>query len=255
MPYITIRKAIKKLETAAIIELVYDACQKVHEYRINEKVNVKIVEDITIGTGSYQDHITEGSGSLISSSSYTNKKTTTIEKIKYEIANNPELGYWKQKGLTAKQASNWMNQFNLEFGVLIESLCYCRFEMVDNDRENSEPIADVMNWFFRMIERIGAYPKPKNYKSHRERQIEREKQRVDEIKRQAGQLKKLRQQALIAQAELDFEQILQDPKSDEYKQCLEKIPDMLKKPRKRGSISFVNAMKKAYCELNDLEMF
>lgn len=194
-----------------------------------------------------------GGQSLISSSSYSNK--TTTKDLDYIYKTNPEIGYWRQKGLTVKQINMWSKQFDLKNEEIIQNLCYCRFDMVDNDRENSETIKDVFNWFYRIVERTGTYPKPVNYKSHQEKLIEKEKERIAETKRQTAELKKVRQESIFAQQDLDFEKMMQNPESDEYKNCFEKIPSILKNPRKAGSISFINAIKKAYCELNDIELF
>lgn len=266
VPYGTVRKSLAALERYNCItrpkKIRIGQWQGMHIELLESGKEWNTLKGYLFNTlpGSLQNtqkggHSGGHSGGQASISSSSLKETTTIQKIENEISQNPELGYWRQKGLTPKQAHTWMNQFDLETGTLIESLCYCKFDMVDNDREKSEPINDVFNWFFRILERTGAYPKPTNYKSHRQKQIELEKQRVEELKHQAEQLKQLRQQAIIAQTELDFEQLLKDPESDEYKQCLEKIPDIIKKPNKRGSISFINAMKKAYCKLKDLELF
>jgi hypothetical protein len=194
-----------------------------------------------------------GGHTFISSSSY--KKTTTIKNFEHEFLNHPELGYWRQKGLKFKQINNWTQEFDLDHHDLIQFLCYCRYDMVENDKEKTESIKNVFNWFYRIIERSGSYPPPANYKSHQEKKIEREKARAEQLKAQLAELKKARKEALQAQRELDFEQMLEDPESQEYQQCHNRIPDIVKSPRKRGTISFATAMKKAYCEINDIELF
>jgi len=42
MPYITVRKAIVRLEMLDIIKLKYDKCLKSYEYSLNPKVNIKL---------------------------------------------------------------------------------------------------------------------------------------------------------------------------------------------------------------------
>ncbi len=54
---------------------------------------------------------------------------------------------------------------------MIQYLCYCRFEMVDLGMEESKPVKNVFNWFFKILERTGSYSKPKGYKSYWEKQI------------------------------------------------------------------------------------
>jgi len=53
MPYITIRKAITKLENVGVLKLRYDTCQKIYEYEIDSKINVKPSKSINIGSLSY----------------------------------------------------------------------------------------------------------------------------------------------------------------------------------------------------------
>lgn len=266
VPYGTVRKALVALER-------YDCITKPRKIRIGQwqGMHVELLESgrkwntlqdsqTDCLSGSLQDTPLHGQSgghsgghSPISSSSYLNK-TTTIN-LKQILETHPELGYWRQKGLTTKQINTWSKQFDLDPDHIIQSLCYCRFDMVDNGREKSEPINDVFNWFFRMIERTGSYPIPSNYKSHQEKQIEREKERVAELRKQAEELRKVRQEAINAQHELEFEQILHNEEHPTYRQCFDKLPEFLKKPGKQGSLAFVNAMKKSYCELNDIELF
>jgi hypothetical protein len=282
MPYITIRTVIKKLETVGILSLKYDGCQKIYEYALDLKKELRLSQNITIGSGSYQDHNNVLSPSLIiSSSSLLDSKTTTIKdhiniisgsyqdhtdegadtrQARSRCGNDlfeshPELGYWRQKSLSFKQVDMWAKQFDLNHEDIIQSLCYCRFDMVDNDREKTEPIKDVFNWFYRILERTGAYPKPANYKSHKEKKIEREQSRIDEIKKQTELIKKMRQETLNAQHELQFEEMLENPQSEIYKECFENIPSTLKAPHRKGTISFKSAMKTNFCKINDIELF
>ena len=194
-----------------------------------------------------------GGQSPISSSSLL--ENTTTQDFKHILNSHPELGYWRQKGLTDKQISTWSRQFDLNPEDIIQSLCYCRFDMIENDREKSEPINDVFNWFFRIIERTGSYPKPSNYKSHKQKQIDREKERAEELKKQAEELRKARQDSINAKHEIEFEQMLQDREDPTYKKCYDKLSDFFKKPGKQGSITFITDMKKAYCEIKGIDMF
>jgi hypothetical protein len=189
--------------------------------------------------------------SLISSSSLL-KETTTNTAFTI-IENHPELGYWRQKGLKQRQIQNWMQEFDMSENDIIDFLCYCRFDMVDNDREEKDRIKDVFAWFYKIVQKTGAYPKPNNYMSYQERQIEREKARLDELKRQAEELRKIRHEATKAEFGLQFEQMLQNPEDPIYQECYEKLPPVMKKRGKKGSIVFEKAMKAEFCRLNDIE--
>ncbi len=266
VPYGTVRKSLVALERNDCItkpkkirigqwqgmhvELL-DAGKKWNTLKDSHTDSLLVTLPVSLESGQSDGH--SGGQSSISSSSYINK--TTTKEFSEILANYPELGYWRDKGLTVRQINTWTKQFDLNHDDIIQSLCYCRFDMVENDREKSEPINDVFNWFFRILERTGTYPKPTNYKSHQEKKVEREKERAEEIKRQVAELKKTRQEALHAQHELEFEQMLQNTESAEYRKCHDQLTSMLKNPRKKGSISFINAMKKAFCEFNDIEPF
>ncbi len=244
VPYITIRKAVSKLENSGVLTLKYDTCQKSFEYKIDLKKQLKLSKNIRIISGSEQDHIRIGAEPTISSS--FKKETTTLLEIQNQLEHHPELGYWRQKGLTPKQVARWGEQFSITTKSVIQALCYCQFDMVENNREKIDAIKDVFNWFFRIVERTGTYPKPANYKSHHEKEIERERARIEEIKRQAEELKRLREEAISAQLDFEFEQMLQEPNSERYKKCINKIPSFVKRPEKIGSPTFIAAMRKVF---------
>jgi hypothetical protein len=190
--------------------------------------------------------------SPISSSSFNNI-TTTCQDLDSLIDTHPELGYWREKGLKAKQVDSWAKQFSLTHNDIIQSLFHCRFDMVDNEKEKLSNIKDVFNWFFKIIEKSGFYPKPKNYKTHHEKLIEREKVIIEDLKRQSDELKNARNERIKAEYGVKFEKMLLDENSSEFKEYYEELPKILKNPLKKGSISFKNAMKRLYCEKNDIE--
>jgi hypothetical protein len=261
MPYITVRKAVEKLKNIGVLHLKYDRCQKLYEYSIKQENTLKLSKGISIISRSYQDRNNIGSPSPYNSSSSFLKNTTTnppnpkkgTHPELDKFGTHPELGYWRQKGLKPKQVQNWMQEFQMSEDDIIEFLCYCRFDMVDNGKEEKDDINNVLSWFYRIVQKTGAYPKPKNYKSHQESQIEREKARLEELKRQADELRKIRQEATKAEFGLQFEHMLQNPEDPLYKECYEKLPAMMKKRGKKGSIAFENAMKAEFCRLNDIE--
>jgi predicted transcriptional regulator len=109
---------------------------------------------------------------LISSSLYNIKSTTA--KIESILNNHPELGYWRQKDLKTKRINEWIKTTNCSLENMIQSLSYCRFDMVENNHEKEKNINNVFNWFYKIIEKYGDYPRPSNYKSHQEKQIEQE---------------------------------------------------------------------------------
>ena len=174
--YGTIRDIVRKFQKLKIIDICYDKVAKCYEYKINTEIKIKRDNPDTIPTP-FQHHFNmapapsqhhHNTMPYISSSSCINTATKTV---KQKLETHPELGYWRQKGLSTKQVEQWIKIADSSLENMIQYLCYCRFEMVDLGREESEPIKDVFNWFFRIIERTGGYPKPKEYQSHQEKTI------------------------------------------------------------------------------------
>jgi hypothetical protein len=180
---------------------------------------------------------------VLYSSSSSFKKTTTGE-IDTVLTNYPELGYWRQKGLTEKQINLWMKTAECSLENMIQYLCYCRFEMVDLGMEESKPVKNVFNWFFKILERTGSYPKPKGYKSHREKQIDQEKQIVEQRAEEIRELKEIRHQKWQQQRDLEFEDIMADPECDLYKQCLGSLNEFSKK--RKNTKGFEISMRAAF---------
>ena len=167
-------------------------------------------------------------------SSSSLKKTTT-KKIELILNNHPEFGYWRQKGLSPKQIEQWIKTTNFcSVETMIQYLCYCRFEMVDLGVEESKPIKNVFNWFFKIIEKAGGYPKPKDYKSHEEKQLETEREIVAQRKKEAQEAKELYQAKIEAEQDKKFWNMMNDPGSDIYKQCFDCLNPFAKKQHTTG---------------------
>lgn len=170
-----------------------------------------------------------------SSSSFLNNKTTTtkgefhkgtmseLEAIARVLATHPELGYWRQKKLTPQQVQKWMELTGASLESMVQSLCHCRFEMVEMDLEQQREIKNVFNWFYRIIERAGFYPRPKDYQSFEERQLEIEKKLLAEKQARAQALAEVRRQKLEAEREIAFQEMLADPTSELYQTCFSRL--------------------------------
>ena len=254
--YTTIRKAIRKFEALQLMKISYNNSLKYYEYIINTQKNVNR-NIIKIGTvsGQYQDSIGIGQGreqeqdrdrtetGLNNSSSSYIYKTTTTEKTEQDrdrtrieffkeiqtiLNQNPELGYWKQKSLTAKQIAEWIKTANCNLDMMIQYLCYCRFEMLDLNFEKSKPIENVFNWFFRILERTGGYPKPKGYKSFQEKKIETERQSVKQKEKEAREIREIYECKVKAEQDKKFWNMMNDPEGNFYKKCFENLNNFQK---------------------------
>jgi hypothetical protein len=167
---------------------------------------------------------------LNSSSSFFSKETTTVGKVENILNSDPELGYWRQKGLTSKQMKDWIKiTVNLE--NLTQSLCHCRYEMVDMNLEESKPIDNVFNWFFKIIEKAGSYPKPKGYKSFEDKQIEQERVAIEEKEKRIEEMKALSRKKWELERDETFWEMMTDSESKLYKECYGNLNNFAKKSK------------------------
>jgi hypothetical protein len=95
--------------------------------------------------------------------------------------------------------------------------------MVDIGLEESKPIKNVFNWFYRIVEKTGYYPAPKGYKSFEQKQIERERQFVEEREKRIQELKEIHQKKWEQEQELKFWEMMNEPEGELYKQCYEQL--------------------------------
>jgi len=259
IPYGTIRKAITVLVKYDFI-LKPKPYQKGRvrgsEFSINEQlcqkfINKRCLEQsiehrIEQYPGRATDRTIDRASPLYSSSSIY-KKTTTKE-IEFFLTTHPEFGYWRQKKLTSKQIEQWIEAINCSVEDMIQYLCYCRFEMVDLGVEESKPIKNVFNWFFKIIEKTGSYPQPNGYKSHEEKQLEAEHEIVTQREKEAQEAKKLYQRKIEAEQDKKFWDIMNDPESDLYKQCFDSLNSIAKKQPTTGK-GFEMSMRVAFDSL------
>jgi len=245
--YGTISDIIRKFKKLNILSITYNKFAKVYYYKINENIKInkfdfkfKInatspqYESNGIPTG-FQYH----SNSIPIPSLYNNSCIKNINKtndiINLILSENFEMGYWRQKKLTAKQIIKWMEIAKCNIDNIIQYLCYCRFEMVDLDLEKSKPIENVFNWFFRILEKTGGYPKPKGYKSFQEKKIEVERQIVKQKEKEAQEIRELHQRKIKAEQDKKFWNMMNDPEGELFKKCFEKINSFQKrKPTGKG---------------------
>jgi len=150
------------------------------------------------------------------SSSRINNPTTT----EYSLG-DPELGYWKAKGLTSRQVEKWAEEFSMDVELVLQSLKHCRYEMVVLNLEEEKKIENAMNWFYKVMQRSGFYARPKEYKSMAEI-------RAEEMERAVRDMVEAREREAAAEFELVFQRILDDPGSDEYQQLFDQISDFEK---------------------------
>jgi len=146
---------------------------------------------------------------LSSSSSKEEKSTTAENREGQDVLRDPELGYWRDKGVNSRQIEKWCDEFEMELDLVIQSLKYCRYEMVVLNYEEEKQINNPLNWFYKVMQRSGLYPKPAGYKSLTEL-------RVEQMEEAAKEAEELRQRQQKAEKSIELQRIMSDPNSHEY---------------------------------------
>jgi hypothetical protein len=157
------------------------------------------------------------------------------------------LGYWREKGLTARQVEEWMKISDTNLSDIIQSLCHCRYEMVDMKLEEIKPVENVFNWFFRMIERVGHYPAPKGYKSFLAKRIERERQLIQDREREIAEIQAIREKKRSQERELAFQRMMNEPEGELFQACVDRLPPMAKQIDRSGRM-FEEVMRSTFEE-------
>lgn len=171
MPYITIRKAVKKLEDSGVLGLKYDTCQKIYEYKIENEHILKLSKTTKNVSGSYQDQDNIISPPLISSSSFIKKTTTqncdatndTLKIIANIMSMDPEYKFWLDQQVTPKQVLGWKYEFGLNLETILNNLCYARWQIVNHETKIKKSAADYV--YKIMQKNGGAVNKPSKYKT------------------------------------------------------------------------------------------
>jgi len=160
---------------------------------------------------------------------------------------DPDLAYWSENGLTDDKIRKWVKEFKLSEGVIVNSLRWAKFDLVDNGKEKFIK-EDVQSWFYGSLKK-GGYSKPVNFKSHQQKMIEKEKAELEIMKAEVEKLEALRKQKQDVRMTLEFESMMSDPEGELYKKCFESFPDIQKKRYSNSSTkqgqSFEREMKRA----------
>jgi len=173
----------------------------------------------------------------ISSSSLKDLKTTTTKDFSTDdLMKDPELGYWKEKGVNNRQINIWSDEFQMSTEQVVQSLKYCRFEMVVLNLEEERQISNSLNWFYKVLQRSGLYPKPVGYKSLTEI-------RAEQVEQAAKEAAEARERQATAEKDLVFQSIMSNPDSEEYRRLLVQVSDF---SREMGGQALEVAMREIF---------
>jgi hypothetical protein len=145
--------------------------------------------------------------------------------LKSEYNNDPELGYWKGKGLAVQKVLAWVEEFRVPVDVMLQSLCFAWYDLSIKRMEIERPVNDPVSWFYGVLRRSkGVYTKPEGYRTFQEIAIEealrlRAKKKEDTIRLMA-------ERRAVLKAE--FDDFYDQPESDQYQKCFELIPEVMR---------------------------
>ena len=244
MPLITVRVSIKRLQALNILTLHYDRCHKVLDYKMDFSIPVSLNKNIGIVSESYPYR--NGVVSAPNNSSSFLKKPTTFD-LAFEFQQEPEMAYWRQKGVTPKQISEWCKTVQCSPEQIIDYLSYCRYEMVDLNLEETKPVKTVVNWFYKILEKTGSYPKPKGYKSFAEKRLEEQRALLAQRENEAKAAEELYRKKIQLEQDKAFWEMMNNNESELYKKCYARLNDFIKN-RPKGK-SFEMSMRKAFVDL------
>lgn len=200
----------------------------------------------SLGLSDGTSHGLSGAMSGHYSSSIESNKTTT-NNLDGLLKTDPELGYWQEKGLLPQQVQKWLEETGMSEGLMIQALKYCRFEMVDNNLEESKPVQNVFNWFYTIIKRTGHYPKPPGYKSWAEKMMELEQALIEEQESELQRMEELRTRKYKLEGDRRFHEMISNPDGETYKAVYARL-SAFEKELAEG-MAFEKAMRSRFDEL------
>jgi len=200
----------------------------------------------TLGLSDGTTHGLSGAMSGHYSSSLESNKTTT-NNLEGLLKTDPEFGYWQEKGLLQQQVQKWLEETGMSLNLMIQALKYCRFDMVDNNLEESKPVQNVFNWFYTIIKRTGHYPKPPGYKSWSEKMMELEQALIEEQESELRRMEELRTRKYKLDGDRRFQEMISDPDGETYKAVYARL-SAFEKELAEG-MAFERAMRSRFDEL------
>lgn len=195
-------------------------------------------------TGLSTNPVTHPENNHYSSSLETNSTTEDFDNL---LKTDPELGYWQDKGLQPQQIKSWMEETRMSQALMLQSLRHCRFDMIDNNFEESKPVQNVFNWFYSIIRKTGHYPKPSGYLSWNEKMLQIEKALLEEQEAENRQMEELRIRKYTLEVDRKFQEMMNDPQGDTYKKVFERLSP-LERELKEG-IAFEKSMRRRFDEI------
>jgi hypothetical protein len=195
-------------------------------------------------SGPLTNPVTHPENAHYSSSLETRSTTEDFDNL---LKTDPELGYWQDKGLQPQQIKSWMEETRMSQALMLQSLKHCRFDMIDNNFEESKPVQNVFNWFYSIIRKTGHYPKPTGYLSWNEKMLQIEKALLEEQEAENRKMEELRIRKYTLEVDRKFQEMMNDPQGDTYKKVYERLSP-LERELNEG-MAFEKSMRRRFDEI------
>ncbi|MFI3272145.1 MAG: hypothetical protein R3Y11_08610 [Pseudomonadota bacterium] len=177
-------------------------------------------------------------------------QVTSIPEIpKTKLEGHPEYAFWRDCGLTQTQCTRWKEEFGLDDLLLDNYLRWCAHDVGHDERKdkNGKTISNPANWFYTIMKKAGAYPKPEGYQSHEEKIFLVRESLLKEQAALHARQNDLRAQEERQEAEALFAAFLEEGESSQqFHELCAKISPFLYENRHTRRRLFENALRTEY---------
>lgn len=176
----------------------------------------------------------------------------TLGELPSLYETHPEYAFWREQHVGTRQIAHWMEEFGIDALLMDDYLRWCAHDLGVAGRtdRNGAPIDNAQNWFYGLLKRTGAYPRPSGYKSHEERRTEQLEAARAEREALARRNETVLEQNALAELQEAFASVMQEGETNAtYRELREQLPPFVRKQEGVGrgkifEIGMWNAFKR-----------
>lgn len=153
--------------------------------------------------------------------------TMSLGDIRTLYEKHPEYAFWRERNVEARQIAHWMEEFGIDALLMDNYLRWCAYDLGVGGRtdRNGAPIDNAQNWFYGLLKRTGAYPRPSGYKSCEELRTEQLEAARAEREALARRNETLLEQNALAELQKKFSAIMAEGEMNTmYRELREQLP-------------------------------
>lgn len=186
------------------------------------------------------------------SSSLKTLTTMALGELPSLCETHPEYAFWREQHVGLRQISHWMEEFGIDALLMDDYLRWCAYDLGVAGRtdRNGVPIDNAQNWFYGLLKRTGAYPRPSGYKSCEERRTEQLEAARAEREALARRNEALLEQNALAELQDAFAAVMEEGEANAtYRELRDQLPPFVRKQEGVGrgkifEIGMWNAFKR-----------